>query len=227
MRVELIKRIKETRDTFSFIFKPEKEIYWKAGQFVFYRIPHRNPDSRGIERHFTISSAPHEKNIMLTTRFDFKKGSSFKRALYNLEPGSIVEASDIQGDFTIKSEDKKFVFIAGGIGVTPYRSIMLDLAHRGRGPDITVLYGNKNMDIVFKDVLDGLAASNDWLDLNYIIEPRLIDSDVIKRSVSDIFNSVYYTSGPRKMVEIIVKTLLEMNLKEENMIVDYFPGYGD
>ena len=78
MKVELIKKIKEAEDSFSFIFKPEKEIFWKPGKFIFYEIPHKDPDSRGIKRHFTISSAPYEKYIMLTSKFDFKKGSSFR-----------------------------------------------------------------------------------------------------------------------------------------------------
>jgi ferredoxin-NADP reductase len=227
MQVELIKKIKETEDSFSFIFKPEKAVSWKPGQFIFYQIPHSEPDSRGIKRHFTISSAPYEKNIMLTSRFDFKKGSSFKRALYDLKPGSRIEAFDIKGSFVVSDINKKFVFIAGGIGITPYRSILLDFIHRSVGPDVTMLYGNKSSDIIFKDTFDKLEAENDWLDIDYIIEPQLIDSDLIKRNVSDIYNSIYYMSGPPKMVKAIRDTLLEMKIDSENMVIDYFPGYDD
>jgi ferredoxin-NADP reductase len=227
MQVELIKRIKETENSFSFIFKPEKELHWQAGQFIFFQIPHDNPDSRGIKRHFTIASAPYEKFIMITAKFDFKKGSSFKKALFNLKPGNRIEAFGIRGNLVIKDINSKFVFIAGGIGITPYRAILLDLVHKNASPDITMLYGNKNKDIIFKDVLDRLGSGHDWLEINYIIEPQLIDSDVIKRNVSNVYNSIYYISGPHKMVKIIEGILLEMKVDKENMVVDYFSGYDD
>ena len=73
MELILIKKIKETRDSFSFVFKPEKKIYWKPGQCIFFKVPHENPDDRGITRPFSISSAPFEKEIMITSKFDFKK----------------------------------------------------------------------------------------------------------------------------------------------------------
>jgi ferredoxin-NADP reductase len=227
MKVELIKRIKETEDSFSFIFKPEEDLHWQAGQFIFFQIPHENPDSRGIKRHFTIASAPYEKIIMLTAKFDFKKGSSFKKALFNLKPGDRIEAFGIRGNLVIKDINSKFVFIAGGIGITPYRAILLDLVHKNASPDITMLYGNKDNDFIFKDMLDRLDSELDWLEINYIIEPQLIDSDVIKRNVSDVYNSIYYISGPHKMVRIIESILLEMKIDKENMLVDYFFGYED
>jgi glycine betaine catabolism B len=225
MQVELIKKIKEAESVFSFIFKPEKDISWKAGQYIFYRIPHRNPDSRGIKRHFTISSAPREKNIMLTSRFDFENGSSFKKALFDLEPGSSVETFDIRGDFFIKDTGKKLVFIAGGIGITPCRAILLDFIHRGINPDVTLLYGNKDNDIVFKEVLDKMERDNSWLDISYIIEPDLIGVEAVKGKVGDIYNSIYYISGPPGMVDTIKDMLLGIGIGKENMTMDYFPGY--
>ena len=227
MQVELIKKIKETKDTFSFIFQPENEISWTAGQFILYRIPHRDADERGIKRYFTIATAPYEKNIMLTSRFDFKNGSSFKKALYELKPGSTVEASDLEGSFVVKDPHKKYVFIAGGIGITPYRSILMDLIHRGLNPDVTILYGNKDPDITFKGLLDKLKGSNLWINIDYIIEPDLINEEVIRRNVKDVYNRIYYISGPFNMVSIMKRILLKMNIDEKDMVIDYFPGYDD
>ncbi len=227
MQVELIKRIKESKDLYSFIFKPEKEIHWEPGQFIFYKIPHKNPDSRGIKRHFTISSAPFEKNLMLTTEFDFKNGSSFKRALYNLELGSRIEAFNIRGKLVVKDTNRRLVFIAGGIGITPYRSILLSLVHKGISANITMFYCNKNEDIIFKDILDKLEINNDWLDINYIIEPQLIDRDIIKRNISDIYHCIYYISGPLKMVKVVKNILLGMKIDQKDILVDYFSGLAD
>jgi ferredoxin-NADP reductase len=227
MKVTLVKKIKETKDSFSFIFKPEKEISWKPGQCIFYNIPHKNPDDRGTIRPFSISSAPFEKDIMLTTKFDFKKGSSFKKALFALKKGDIVEAFDLRGDFIVKNIKNKLVFIAGGVGITPYRSIILDLVHKKKNQEVIMFYGNKDRDIIFKDILNKLVNKYNWLKIHYIIEPQLIDSNIIRKSVSDLYNSLYYISGPLKMVQIMKEMLLQINIESKNIIEDYFPGYSN
>jgi ferredoxin-NADP reductase len=85
MKFALSATKQEANDTFSFIFAPEQPLQWKAGQLVRYLLDHPNPDDRGVERFFSIASAPHEKHVMLTTRFA-PKSSSFKKALKNLRP---------------------------------------------------------------------------------------------------------------------------------------------
>jgi ferredoxin-NADP reductase len=93
-------------------------------QFFFcYVLNHPNPDDRGVERLFSIASAPHEKHVMLTRRF-VPKSSSFKKALKNLGPGDAIEAHDLEGDFVVDDSEKTFVFIAGGIGITLFRAIL-------------------------------------------------------------------------------------------------------
>ena len=81
-----------------------------------------NQDDCGVER-FLIASAPREKHVMLTTRFA-PKSSSFKKALKNLGPGDAIEAYDLEGDFVVDDSEKTFVFVAGGIGITPFRAIL-------------------------------------------------------------------------------------------------------
>ena len=66
-----------------------------------------------------------------------------------------------------------------------------------------MFYGNKDKDIIFKDTLDKLANDHNWLSIYYIIEPQLIDSDILKKHVSDLYNCFYYISGPLKMVQIM------------------------
>lgn len=227
MKLTLIKKIKETRDSFSFIFKPEKEISWKPGQYIFYKIPHENPDDRGMTRPFSISTAPFEKNIMLTSKFDFKKGSSFKRALFNLKIGDIVETSGLKGDFVIKNFEKILVFMAGGVGITPFRSILMDTVYRRRDPEVIMFYGNKDKDIIFKDTLDKLENNNDWLKIHYIMEPQFIDSDIVRKNVNDLCNCFYFISGPLIMVQILKEILLKMDIESKNILEDYFPGYSD
>ncbi len=130
MKIELVEKKKETKDVTSFIFESRVPIEWIAGQFLFYTFPHPNPDERGITRYFTISAVPFEKHIMLTTRFAGNKSSSFKQKLFATPIRTEVEITDPDGDFIVEDLGKKIIFIAGGIGITPYRSILLDLDQR-------------------------------------------------------------------------------------------------
>src|SRR4030066_2320569 len=143
MKLTLINKIQELKDIYAFVFAPEDPITWKAGQHIFLNIPHENPDTRGEIRHFTISSAPFEKDLFITTKFDFEKGSSFKKALLKLNQGSSIEGYNIGGNFIIKDLKAKYVFIAGGIGITPYRAILMDLANEGRISDVILFYCGK------------------------------------------------------------------------------------
>src|SRR5450756_2841841 len=86
-------------------------------------------DDRGSDRWFTIASAPYEKHVMLTTRFAAKESSTFKQTLKALKPGDTVEISDLDGDFTVDDPQQHYVFIAGGIGITPFRAILKQAAH--------------------------------------------------------------------------------------------------
>ncbi len=228
MDVKLLKKIRETKDVYSFIFEPSAPVTWKAGQFIYYKIPHKNVDSRGDERHFTIASAPHEKNIMLTSRFDLEDGSSFKKALLNLKQGDKVSAYNINGSFTVNDYKKKYVFIAGGIGITPYRSILLDLSRKNKLGDIILVYANRDeKNISFRGLLEDLESGQEGLKVHFIIYPKLIDAKVIKGNVEDIGERKFYISGPIKMVKSVESELEKLGVKKENIVKDYFPGYRD
>lgn len=225
MKLTLIKRIQESKDIYTFVFKPENPATWKAGQYIFYKIPHENPDDRGVSRHFTISSAPSEKNIFLTTKFDFENGSSFKKALFKLKQGSSIEGFNLGGDFIIKDLSAKYIFIAGGIGVTPYRSILMDLAHEGRLPDVILFYCSKVEGIIFTDVFNEIKEKYKWPLVHFVIEPQLINGEIIKEKVPDFKSRIFYISGPVVMVSIVEEILLKLNIENGRIVKDYFPGY--
>jgi len=225
MEAILLKKIQHTKDVYSFIFKTPEILTWKAGQFIYYKLPHKNPDSRGIIRPFTISSAPYEKKLRLTTKFILDNGSSFKKALYNLRIGNSIEVFSIGGELTIENEKDKYVFIAGGIGITPFRSILLDLNHRNKLNNIILLYGNKDDSITFKDELDRLEKENRNFSIRYAIEPQFIDKNLIKEQITDIFKRTYYISGPLMMVKAIENLLKEIGVESKRIKKDYFSGY--
>lgn len=203
-----------------FKFMPPEGFTWEAGKFIFYKIPHQNPDDRGIERHFTISSVPSEKLVYLTTRIMPEKGSTFKQALKNLDVGQEIEAYNLSGQFVIK-DPTKLVFIAGGIGITPFRAIVLDLAEQKKLNDVTLLYANRDENIVFKDEFEKIAAENPGFKIHYILEPNQIDEVSLKNFIFS--NADYFVSGPPPMVLAVVETLKRLGINKIHQ--DSFTGY--
>lgn len=225
MKVELLEKHHETEDIISFIFKPLENIEWKAGQFIYYKIPHEDPDNRGIMRHFTIASAPYEKNIRLTTRFFSEDGSSFKRALKSLKVGSQLDAFELDGSFTVEDYQQKYVFIAGGIGITPFRSILLDLAKKDKINNIILFYGSRDENIVFENEFNEIALQNPAFKVHYVISPDRIDIKVLQEKVPDLTDRVCYVSGPMVMIKSVEQCLLELGISQEVIKTDYFSGY--
>ncbi len=226
MELTLIDKKQETPDTISFKFKPDEQISWKPGQYLRYNLPQDNPDDRGENRFFTISAAPFEGVVMLTTRFAPEKGSSFKAVLRDLPIGSKLQAHVPSGEFVVEDLEKNYVFIAGGIGITPFRSILKQLDHDQKTPNITLLYANKSQDnIPFKQELEEIASRNPSLKINYIFDPQRIDADYIRQNIPELRAFTYYVSGPKPMAEAIEKELASLSVPSEQVKQDYFPGY--
>jgi ferredoxin-NADP reductase len=224
MKFTLSATKQEANDTFSFIFAPEQPLQWKAGQLLRYVLNHPNPDDRGVERFFSIASAPHEKHVMLTTRFA-SKSSSFKKALKNLRPGDAIEAHDLEGDFVVDDSKKTFVFIAGGIGITPFRAILLNLDYNKKPLNVQLLYANRDNDFTYRKELEALRGRRPELRIDYVVSPNRIDEKSFPRLVPDIEKPMLYVSGPEPMVESMDETLKKIGVPEERIKNDFFPGY--
>jgi len=225
LKVELLEKYHETEDVVSFIFKPLENLEWKPGQFIYYKIPHEDPDNRGIMRHFTIASAPHEKHIRLTTRFFPEGGSSFKKALNQLEIGSQIDAFELDGSFTLDDCKGKYVFIAGGIGITPFRSILSDLENKDKVCDIVLFYGSRDENIIFKSRFEEIAQRYPSLKIHYVISPDRIDLETLKEKVPDLLDRICYISGPMIMIKTLEESLLEIGVSSRMIKTDYFSGY--
>lgn len=224
MKLTLVDKKQEIEDVISFFWEPEIPLGWLAGQYMHWTLDHPNPDNRKTERYFTISSAPQEDRIMLTTRFS-EKSSSFKNALRNLQLGGAIEADEPEGDFIVENPTQELVFIAGGIGITPYRSIIVDLDHRRLPINITLLYGNRDNNFVFKEKLEDIVSRRAGFKIHYFASPETIDEQTIKSTVPDLSKPIFYISGPEPMVEALDKMLARMGIPEERSKRDYFPGY--
>lgn len=209
----------------SFIFKPNYPFVWKAGQFLRYYLKDPKADERGVHRYFTIASAPYEDVIMLTVRFDPNDGSTFKKGLKNLKPGQTIEAEGPGGQFILDDPQKKYVFITGGIGITPFRSILLDLDHKSLPINVILLYANRDENIVFKEELEALLTKHPNFKIYYFVDPQRIDEQTIHHLASNFQHPIYYVSGPKPMVEAMENILDGMDIPKDRVRKDYFPGY--
>lgn len=243
MKLRLIDKVSNGINITSFFFKPDEPLEFKPGQFLRYHITNPSPDERGENRFFSISSSPFENVIRLTTKFSPDGGSSFKKDLENLQVGGFIEASIPKGSFSLDDKKEEYVFIAGGIGITPFRSILLDLDHRGKHLNVSLLYANKIKDALFRNELEELAQKHPEFKIFYIIsdesvvEQKLpdnistihgkIDEALIRKLVPNIHKPMYYISGPELMVETFEEIIWSMGVAKELTKRDYFPGYDE
>lgn len=227
MKLKLISRKKEAPDVESFIFSSAEPLIWKAGQYMHCVLHHEPTDNRGSDRWFTIASAPFEKEMTITTKFTSEKGSSFKTKLSNMKIGKSIEISDIDGDFTVDDPALECVFIAGGIGITPFYSILKEADHAKIKLHATLLYANRDNNIAYKEALEGFAKNNPNLVIHHVITPERIDESLIRKYVPDLQKPVFYVSGPEPMVDSLGKVLIKMGVSAEHLKQDYFPGYTD
>jgi ferredoxin-NADP reductase len=225
MKLELIERKKEAPNVESFIFRPPQTLHWRAGQYLHYVLHHEPTDTRGSDRWFTIATAPSEGVVQITTRFTPEKGSSFKSALEKLKIGEYIEASEVEGDFIVDDQKAQYVFIAGGIGVTPFRSILKEADASGVPLMVTLIYASRDKDIVFKNEFDALQQKNPNLTIHYLVAPQKLDVPTIASLVSNFATPLFYISGPEPMVESLGNALKEAGVPQEHLKQDWFPGY--
>lgn len=217
-----IKDIKqETSNSSSFIFEKPKEFNFYPGQYLDIELPIDDP--HGKTRAFTISSSPTEDFLMITP----KKGiSNFKKYLYSLHPGDIISTSHPVGTF-ILDETESAVFLAGGIGITPFRSIINYVLDQKLSTPITLLYLNSDNNFLFKKELENWQ--NKLTNLRIIYHPTSTDGPFELTQLETIVqlnvNSTFYLAGPPKMVDNFAKMLLDLGIDETNIRYDRFDGY--
>lgn len=224
MQLTLIEKINEIKNIKTFVFKPLEKLNWKAGQYGVYKLPHESPDLRGKMRFITIASAPFEKKVHIVTRIE-KKPSSFKKTLDELRIGDEIELRRPDGDMYIEGEKKTYVFTAGGIGITPFWSILKQLNFEKKKLKIILLYANKNKDFLFKKNFEEFANNNKNLKILYFISPEKIDKKTYLNLKVNLRQSFFFTSGPENMIYEIEDLLESIGVPRKNMREDYFTGY--
>lgn len=231
----LKKKEEIAENTYEFTFIPEKKYEFTAGQYLEWTLPEgKKVDAKGNRRYFTIASSPTEPEVRLGVRM-MDAPSTFKQTLMKLEIGDTISAGQLAGDFTLPSnKNTKLVFIAGGIGVTPFRSMVQNIMDTGKR-DVVMFYSNKKAEeVAYYDVLErarqqiGMktvyALTNDTRTFSGSYN-GFVDATLIKKEVPDYRERTFYISGPRGMVLAFEKTLKELGIPQSRVRTDYFPGF--
>jgi ferredoxin-NADP reductase/uncharacterized membrane protein SirB2 len=138
-------------------FRPQRPVRFRAGQYMELTIPHAKADVRGVRRIFSIASAPAETEVIRFGLNTAERSSSLKSALLALEPGEIVAATSVAGDFVLpKQAARPLLFVASGIGITPFISQLEQIARQGEKRDVVVLY-SVSRDVPYADRLAHLG----------------------------------------------------------------------
>ena len=138
---------------------------------------------------------------------------------------SAIEADLPEVDFFVDRVDKPLIFIAGGIGITPFRSILLDLEKRGELLNIQLLYANNTEDAPFRAELEGISRRQPNFKIKYYIGKNRLDASGLLQLAPSLNALRFYISGPEPMVESFDKILKELTVSESNIQNDFFPGY--
>jgi len=213
---------------YDFEFKPLTKAPFQAGQYAELTLPVTKADDRGNRRTFTIASAPSEKTVHFGIKVP-NRPSRFKQTFTKLEPGSIIYANHIMGDFVLPVDtSRKLALIAGGIGITPFRSQLIQLMNTKDHRDIVLFYAaSSTEELSYRDVLDRAKA-----ELKLRVVPIVKDSgtgtlntDTIKRELPDYAERQFYLSGPNRMVDTTLLTLRDLGIGRNDIHTDHFSGY--
>ncbi len=234
-RLTLVSKRALGPDTYEFAFRPDRPLAFAPGQYVELAVPHGRADSRGERRFFTVPSSPTDTLVRFGVKFQ-NPASSYKLRLWNLPIGGTLVAAQVDGDFTLPKNPKQpLVFIAGGIGITPFRSMVAYLKDTGARRPVTLLYSARSPgDLAYRGFFDRAAsvlglhtvytvtdpAPKDWDGQRGYLDPKMIVA-----AVPQYQRSRFYLSGPRSMVLHFQSVLADMGVPRRSIRTDYFPGF--
>ncbi len=234
---KLVSRQEVAERTAAFHFEKPSNWSFKAGQFLdLTLLDPPEIDAEGNTRTFSIASSPGEATLMVATRM---RDTAFKRVLSTMPVGSAVKIEGPSGDLTLHNDAKRTaVFLAGGIGITPFRSIVFHAAEKKLAHRILLFYSNRSPeDAPFLDELQALGKANP----NYTLiasmtemtkshgswkgETGQIDKAMLSRYLKDAVSPIYYVAGPPEMVKGLHTMINAAGVDDDDIRAEEFAGY--
>ena len=222
--------IPRTNGVASYRFPKQQGLDYKAGQFLIVTI---KQGDRELTKPLSFSSSPTEPDyIEFTKKFT---DHEFSLALKACKVGDWARIDAPYGKLTFEGEYPKIALLSGGIGITPFMSIIKNATDKKLEKQITLFYGNRTEDdIVFKKELEELAQKNLKLKLVFVVtEPSpqwkgakgIITAELVKEQLPDYNENMFYTCGPPGMVSAMEKLVESIGLPKEKIKKELFAGY--
>ncbi len=236
MRATLAEKREVAKGTLLCVFDlGREEVEFRPGQYFFVTLldpPYS--DEKGPRRHITVVTSPTERGVLgLCTRL---RDTAFKRSLAELSLGAEVEVEPPKGRFVLPEDTSRpYVFVAGGIGITPFRSMLRYAADERLPYHVALLYSNRTRaETAFLDELEELRSQLPELrvvltmtdDSEWQGERRRIDAHFFRDHVDELLDSAtFMVAGPPPMVSAMEEELANAGVPGERVIVDKFSGY--
>jgi ferredoxin-NADP reductase len=221
--------------TLAFRFEKPAGFAFKAGQAVVLELLDPPPEDGQKRRTFSLVSAPFERTLTIATRM---RNTAFKRALNALPEGARVKLVGPIGQFTLADVARPAVFIAGGIGITPFMSMLRQAAHDASPQPLVLVYSNRRPeDAAFLGELQELERRNGNFRLAATMtemgksaslwdgETGVVNGHLIERAVKGLASPTYYVVGPPGMVMAMVDTLRSAGVAGDSIVTEEFYGY--
>jgi ferredoxin-NADP reductase len=232
--------VKETREvaqgTLLVIFDLQGEqLDFRPGQYFWVELPDRgHEDEKGLRRHISVVTSPTERGVLgLCTRL---RDTAFKNTLAELQVGDEVDVEQPKGDYVLPEDTSPhYVFVAGGIGITVFRSMLRYIADTGEPYRVTLVYSNRDRaSTPFLDELQELERTLPGFELVLTMtqddgwegESRYVSAELLSDHLEgELGDHTYLVAGPPAMVEAVTGQLSVAGVPDERVLPDRFSGY--
>lgn len=218
MEIEFLRKFQNAATIWSFYFTRPKGLNFSPGDYAEVALPQAG--TLGDKRWLSFANAPEEPELFFTVKLP-PHPSDYKQALMDLMSGEKALLSPPIGTFNLPRDSaEKLLFVAGGVGIAPYRSMLRHLEAEQDYRDITLVYIARPKEFIFGDVLTGanipILQTSDKIDVNWL-----------KKRVPDLEERRIYLAGPRRLCEDLYDGLLTVGHDRARLELDYFDGYDE
>ena len=234
MRAKVTEKREVAKGTLLVLFAVDDYPDYRPGHYFWVELPDRgHSDEKGLRRHISLVTSPTEPGVVgLATRL---RDTAFKKTLAELEIGDEVEVEEPKGSFLLPEDTgAEYVFVAGGIGITVFRSMLRYIADTGAPYRVTLVYSNRDREsAAFFDELAELERRIDGLRVVHTMtdddswdgESRRIDEAMLTDVLGDLQRYTFLVAGPPAMAEGVSQMLLAAGIAEDKVLSDRFSGY--
>jgi ferredoxin-NADP reductase len=234
MQATVAEKREVARGTLLVRFAVEDYPDYRPGAYFWVELPERGDnDEKGLRRHISLVTSPTEAGVVgLATRL---RDTAFKRTLAALAVGDEVQVEEPKGSFLLPEDTSvDYVFVAGGIGITVFRSMLRYIADTGAPYRVTLVYSNRDRaSAAFLDELEELEQRIEGLRVILTMtdepewegETRRLDADVLADLLDGLEDKTFLVAGPPPMAEGVAESLRAAGLPEDRVLSDKFSGY--